>query len=221
MKNKKILVGFLVAVVIVGFAVIFGGNYFQGSISRISKIKPVQNLNTSNLKVTPVVTTPPDISTNVVLEINKADLTLTASTRENTIGSWTINNKSDKNIFIKDLSFQSSNPTVFASIKLYDSSGIQLGASSGYYPFPTGEIRVSDLDYKVRAGQSKTLIVKADMSGVFHDGGSAPQPGAKASIKLNSVNSVADELGGALPFSASADTSYGQEFAIADDNYNE
>lgn len=58
MKNKKLLLGAIAAVVVIGLAVSFGGNYFQGSLSNLSNISKTptvpKNINTPQAITLPV-----------------------------------------------------------------------------------------------------------------------------------------------------------------------
>lgn len=216
MKNKKILIGALAAVVVVGLAVAFGGNYFQGSLYGL---KPIANKVTiTNTKIPQVVNIPNQLI-KTVLVVSKgvlADQNLVTMTDNNVVGSWTIANSSTKDIIVKKLTLQNSRPGAIYNFNLFGDSDVKI-TPVGYSSTPLGEVNFTNLNYTIPAGQTKKLMVKASVQYVVHDGVSVPQVGDKFSVKLKSIDSAVYGDGNVVTSSGiSVDSSYGANFTVVD-----
>lgn len=216
MKNKKMLIGVLAAVVVVGLAVAFGGNYFQGSLYGL---KPIANKVTiTNTKIPQVVNIPSQLI-KTVLVVSKgllADQNLVTQSKNNVVGSWVVANGSTKDITIKKLTLQNSRPGAIYDFNLYGDSDVKITPVS-YNSNPLGEVNFTDLNYIIPAGQSKKLMVKATVQYVIHDGVSVPQVGDKFNVKLKSIDSAVYGDGNVVVSSGiSVDSSYGATFTVVD-----
>lgn len=152
MKNQKLVLGAIATVVVVGLAIGFGGNYFQGSLSNLSTISKTPtvsrtvNIQDIAMPAVPVVTKQP-LASGV---LNSATLNL---------ANLSIESSNNKTLKLNQLRFDISSTglTSLGQCKLYNGSTLVSNATTA----STSEVNFDN--FSLTVDSKKSLSVNCDV----------------------------------------------------------